>query len=239
VSTKRPARSATYPARITLLAAVLALAAAGGALADELSHTGANDYQNVTGDDPEDGRKRWDSLFSTGGYVFGKEPAGFLRSNLRLLPEKGRVLDLAMGEGRNAVFMASKGYEVDGVDFSNVALRKARKLARERSVKINAIEADLTRYAVKPDSYDVILDIDYLQRSLIPAIKRGLRKGGVVVFEGHTVEQLKNVGGQEIPRDFLLEKGELKTLFKDFQILMYRETNDGKDARASLIARRP
>jgi tellurite methyltransferase len=224
--------------RAALILAIFTAFAAGPGRADEVRPSGSSDYQKVTGDD-EDGRKRWDSLYSTGSYVFGKEPAAFLKSNLRMLPEKGRVLDLAMGEGRNAVYMATRGYQVDGVDISAVALRKARKLARERGVRINAIEADLNKYAVEPGAYDIILDIDYLQRSLIPAIKRGLRKGGVVLFEGHTVDQLKNAGGKEVPRDYLLEKGELKRLFQDFTVLVYRETNDGKDARASLIARRP
>lgn len=208
------------------------------AFADEVSPQGSNAYQIVTGDDSEDDRRRWDKLYNTRNYVFGKEPASFLRDHIDRLPV-GRALDIAMGEGRNAVYLAKKGFQVDGVDISEVALQKARRLARENQVSINTINADLNTYAIRPDSYLVIVNIDYLQRSLIAQIKRGLKKGGLVVYENYTVEQLKNAQGQQMRRDYLLEKGELRQLFKDFEILVYRETNDGKDARASLIARKP
>ena len=211
---------------------------AGRGQADEIIPKGANAYQMVTGDDSEDDRSHWDSLYNTGTYVFGKEAAYFLRSHVQLLPA-GRALDIAMGEGRNAVYLAKKGYQVDGVDISEVAIRKAKRLAREQEVTINPVNADLNTYAIKPDTYDLIVNIDYLQRSLVPGIKKGLKKGGVVVYETFSVEQLANSKGAHMRRDFLLEKGELRQLFQDFHILVYKESNDGKNARASLIARKP
>ncbi len=204
----------------------------------ELRPRGANAYQMVTGDDAEDDRRQWDAIFNTRAYVFGKEPAPFLRDNIGLLPV-GRVLDIAMSEGRNAVYLAKKGFYVEGVDISEMAIRKAKLLARENHVTINTINADLNHYQIKPATYEVIVNIFYLQRSLIPQIKAGLKKGGVVVFESHTVDQLNNTVGQSLRRDQLLAKGELRELFKDFEILIYRETNDGKDAVASLLARKP
>lgn len=208
------------------------------ARADDVHPQGANAYQVVTGDDSDEDRQSWDTLFSTQSYVFGKEPAAFLRDHVSLLPV-GRALDIAMGEGRNAVFLARKGFHVDGVDISEVAIKKSRRLARDNHVTINPINADLNNYSIKAESYIVILNIDYLQRSLIPQIKKGLKHGGVVVYENYTVEQLKNPEGNLLRRDYLLARGELRNLFKDFEILVYRETNDGKDARASLIARKP
>lgn len=209
----------------------------GGGQAEEVRPKGANAYQMVSGDDSEGDRNQWDALFSKRSYVFGKEPAEFLRDHVDLLPV-GRVLDIAMGEGRNAVYLAKKGFSVEGVDISEVAIRKAKRLARENRVSITTISADLTRYTIKPDYYEVIVNINYLQRSLIPQIKKGLKKGGIVVYENHTVDQLKNAAGQNMRRDYLLDKGELKEFFKDFEILVYRETNDGKNAVASLIARK-
>ena len=229
-----------FPPIFRLLAVGLfVLAFAGlfmGCKGDPIHPTGANAYQMVTGDDTEDDRHRWDSLFNTQAYVYGKEPAAFLQEHIHLLPV-GRALDIAMGEGRNAVYLAKKGFSVDGVDFSEVALRKAKRLARENQVSINALYADLNSYSVKPEFYDIIVNIDYLNRGFVSQIKRGLKKGGLIVYECHTLEQLKNVTG--LKHDFLLRNGELKELFKDYQILVYRETNDGKDARASLIARKP
>lgn len=206
---------------------------------EEVRPHGTNAYQMVTGDDSEEDRRQWDSFFSkTSGYIFGKEPIPFLREHIDLLPV-GRALDLASAEGRHAVYLAKKGFSVEAVDISEVALRKARLLARENHVTITTVNADLHNYVIKPEKYDVILNIHYLQRSLIPQIKRGLKPGGVVVYENYTVDQLKNAVGQSIRRDYLLEKGELKTFFSDLEILVYRETNDGKDAVASLIARKP
>jgi tellurite methyltransferase len=206
--------------------------------ADEVRPVGTNAYQMVTGDDSEEDRVHWDKIYSTGAYVFGKEPAPFLKENSRFL-QVGRALDIAMGEGRNAVYLAKKGFLVDGVDISEVAIRKAKRLARENHVTINPVIADLTIHKIKPESYQVILNFDYLQRNLIPQIKKGLKHKGIVVYENYTVDQLANSEGQHIRRDLLLNKGELKELFKDFEILVYRETNDGKDAKASLIARKP
>jgi tellurite methyltransferase len=187
---------------------------------DEIQPSGATtSWQMITGDDSEDDRKQWDSIYSTQVYIF--------------------ALDIAMGEGRNAVYLAKKGFIVDGVDISEVGLKKARLLARNNHVMINTIDADLNTYTIKPEAYDVILNIDYLQKSLIPEIKKGLKHGGVVVFENYTVRQLENTGGKAIPKNFLLEEGELPKLFKEFKVLVFRETNDGKDARASLIAQKP
>lgn len=204
----------------------------------EIRPKGTNAYQMVTGEDSDDDRSHWDALFNTRTYVFGKEPASFLRDNVNRLPV-GKVLDIAAGEGRNAVFLAKKGFSVDAVDYSEVALRKARRLAKENHVTINTINADLEGYVIKPESYEAIVNINYLQRSLIPGIKRGLRRGGIVVYENYTVEQLGNTPKQNIRRDLLLAKNEIKELFKDFKILIYRETNDGKDAVASLVAQKP
>jgi tellurite methyltransferase len=210
----------------------------GTSRTDETQPSGTTTWQLITGDDSEDDRRQWDSIYSSTKYVFGTEPAAFLKDHINRLPV-GHALDIATGEGRNAVYLAKKGFTVDGVDISEVGLKKTRRLARDNHVMINTIDEDLNTYQIKPESYDVILNIDYLQRSLIPEIKKGLKHGGVVVYENYTVKQLENTGGKQIPRNFLLEEGELQKLFKDFKILVYRETDDGKDARASLIAQKP
>lgn len=193
-------------------------------------------FQALTGDDSDSDKSRWDSLYSKHkGYVFGKEPAGFLAENLERLPV-GRALDIAMGEGRNAVYLAKKGFEVVGVDISDVAVRKAKRLARENNVRIHTVTQDLNKYKIEPESYDVIMVFYYLQRSLTPEIIKGLKKGGVVVFETNTVDHLKY--DKTFNREYLLEKGELKAMFKDLEILKYRETDTGESAVASLVARK-
>lgn len=236
-------------ARITLFAALMAGVHGGVASADTAADknarksalerkTRAEQLVALTGDeDYADEQAAWDKTYARVGYVFGKEPAEFLAKHIDELP-KGRSLDIAMGEGRNTVYLAKKGFISEGVDISPVGLAKAQKLAAENRVKIITLNADLNKYHIKPDHYDVIINFYYLQRSLIPEIKAGLKKGGMVVFETHTMEQLKNAKNGGWERDFLLEPGELKRQFADFEILHYSETNDGKNAIASLLARK-
>lgn len=205
---------------------------------DEIQPQGLDLYQDITGDDTEADRMHWDSLFNKAAYVYGRDPAPFLKDHIGLLPV-GKVLDIATGEGRNAVFMAKKGFQVTGVDYSDVALAKARRLAHDNRAQIHVINADLNEYVIKPESYDVIVNIDFLLRTLLPEIKKGVKHGGMVVFENQTLDQLGNPGGKTLRKDWLLKKGELREMFKDWDILVYREVNDGKDARASIVARRP
>ena len=195
-----------------------------------------NYFQKLTGDNTDSDKSRWDKMYSKHkGYVFGKEPAAYLVEVLPQLP-KGKALDLAMGEGRNAVYLAKKGFNVDGVDISEVAVRKARKLALESGVRIKTIIADLNKYQVQQEEYDVIMDFYFLNRSLIPQIKKGLKKGGVVVFENYTIAHLKYDKTQN--KEYLLNIGELKSLFSDLEILKYREIDTGKQALASIVARK-
>lgn len=192
----------------------------------------------VTGDGSEEDWSRWDAVHTSQNFIYGTDPAPFLTQHIQKIPV-GRALDIAMSEGRHAIYLAKKGFQVEGVDISQVALRKARRWAKEANVSVQTVLADLNQYTIKPNSYDLILNIQYLQRSLISGIKRGLKKGGYVVFENYTVDQLTNKAAQAFPREWFLERGELRELFKDgFEIIEYSETNDGKEAVASLIAKK-
>ncbi|MBW2554859.1 MAG: class I SAM-dependent methyltransferase, partial [Deltaproteobacteria bacterium] len=83
------------------------------------------------------------------------------------------ALDLAMGTGRNAIFLAENGYVVDGIDSSEVAIEKVRSFAQRESLPINAKQADLTNYQIVKNTYDVILNFYFLERSLFPQIMKG------------------------------------------------------------------
>jgi len=224
---------------LAILLAILSLPACKDRSAARPEKPEPSLFQTLTGDAPEDDPGHWDQFFNTREYVFGKEPARFLSEKVALIPV-GRALDIAMGEGRNAVFLAKKGFAVEGVDISEVAIRKARLLAREHAVEIRTTVADLASYPIRPDSYGLIVNIQYLQRSLIPQIKAGLRRGGYVVFENPTVEELKRDPGRNLRRDYLLETGELRRLFSDFEIVEYSEGPGEKgQIVARLLARKP
>jgi tellurite methyltransferase len=168
-------------------------------------------------------------------YEFDMEPAPFLVSHIDLLP-KGRVLDIAMGGGRNAIYLARMGFDVEGVDSSEHAIRHTLERAKESGVTVRADVADMEKdYQIKPEFYDVIICFNYLQRSLIPQIKDGLKTGGVVVYETYTVDQVQF--GRPRNPDFLLRHNELIDMFKGFRCLRYREgIIEKRKAIASLIA---
>jgi tellurite methyltransferase len=186
-------------------------------------------------------RERWDKRYRSEASAPEKEPNLFLKKQIRTLP-KGRTLDLAAGDGRNAVFLALHGCDVEALDISEAGLRKARKLAREAGVKISTIPADLDAYSIRKGEYDLISDFYFLNRRLIPGIKQGLKKGGMVIFETYLLEQLElGVAGPRNPRYFL-KPNELLMLFNEFRVLFYREgtfkEGGRKKAVASLIAQK-
>jgi tellurite methyltransferase len=187
-------------------------------------------------------QKRWDQRFKGMKFACGKKANPFLRGHIALLP-KGKALDLAAGEGRNAVFLAQHGLKVDAVDISEIGLRKTQELAGKRTVRVHTILADLDTYQIKRGEYDLITDFYFLNRNIIPRMKRGLKKGGVVIFETYLLEHRKlHTCGPKNPKYFLKPNEPLQ-LFKGFRVLVYREgifEEGGKRrAIASLIAQKP
>jgi SAM-dependent methyltransferase len=147
---------------------------------------------------------------------------------------------MATGEGRNAVFLAQHGFEVNAVDISEKGLKKVKKLAREKGVKINTFLVDLDQYQIEKERYDLIANFYFLRRRLIPRIKKGLKKGGKVIFETYLLEHRKLGTGGPKQTKYFLKPNELLRLFKDCRILFYREgifkEGGRRKAVASLIA---
>jgi SAM-dependent methyltransferase len=186
-------------------------------------------------------RARWDRqhLERPGSYVPAKFLQDIFESEAWSIP-RGRALDIATGKGRNALFLAERGFEVVGIDISPVGLAEARAQAAARSLSIDWQEADLEKIELATDRYKLIVNIDYLQRSLIPHIKRGLEVGGLVIFETYLIEQ-QTIGHPKNPA-YLLGHNELLELFRDFRVLCYREGKfvEGKEPafRAGLFAKK-
>ncbi len=184
-------------------------------------------------------QKKWDKRFGKKECALGKEPNPFLKKHIHLLP-RGRALDIATGEGKNAIFLAQHGFEVDAVDISEKGLRKAQQLALEAGVKINTFTADLDQYQIKKEKYDLIADFYYLKRRLTPGIRKGLKKGGRVIFETYILDHRELGPGGPKQARYFLKPNELIRLFKNFRILFYREgifrEGGRRKAVASLIA---
>lgn len=185
--------------------------------------------------DPRD-KQRWNEKYSEEVYRFGKDPIPFLVDQVDRLP-KGKVLDVAMGEGRNGVFLAAKGFQVTGIDISERGLQKAKALASERGVTIETRVADLEEIELEQDAYDVVLCTYYLDRNLIPKMKAAVRSGGMVVMETYTLDYQRY--RPEFSKDYLLKTNELLDLFRDFTIIRYQMQDTGQAAFASIIAQKP
>lgn len=163
------------------------------------------------------------------------QPSQFLVDNVELLP-KGRVLDVAMGSGRNAVYLAKLGFEVEGVDISAEAVDNTVTLARQNNIDLNARVRDLEKnYRIEKGAYDIIICFNYLQRSLMPQIKEGLRTGGMVVYETYLIDQPRF--GKPRNPEYLLKHNELMEIFRDFRCLRYCEgIIDNRKAVAGIVA---
>lgn len=186
-------------------------------------------------------QKTWDERYASSTLSEAQPPVEFLVDNIDLLP-KGKALDIAMGRGRNALFLAERGFEVTGIDSSQVAIDQCQRLASDRGLALTTVLADLTDYALPKGEFDVVINCYYLQRDLIGEIKQALRVGGVIVFE--TVNTGHARFNPDMNQEYLLQEGELLQLFRDYSTLVYREgvvtnpeTNQSKSV-SSLIARK-
>ncbi|NPA66614.1 MAG: methyltransferase domain-containing protein [Epsilonproteobacteria bacterium] len=148
----------------------------------------------------------------------------------------GYALDIACGQGRNTHFLAENGFEVDAVDLSDYALSKIKK-----DPKIHIIEADLDEYNLEKNKYDLIININYLNRRFFHQIKEALKEGGVVIFETFIIAH----GDFDNPQnpEYLLRKNELLHAFIGLDIIYYEERYDinlrgEKTYVASLVARK-
>jgi len=156
----------------------------------------------------------WDERYSKPGFAYGTAPNEFLVSVADRLPQ-GKILSLAEGEGRNAVYLASLGYQVTGVDGSEVGLRKAVELAIGRGVAITTMQADLSTFEMGAEQWEGIIACychvpPAIRIPLHQAAVRGLRSGGVFVLEAFSKEQLAyNTGGPQ-SIDMLMSLGDLK-----------------------------
>ena len=102
----------------------------------------------------------WDQRYSDPGFSYGTEPNDFLAANAeRYLPARGEILSLGEGQGRNAVFLASRQFRVTGVDGSAVGLAQAKALAKERGVHIETVVADLETFDLGIERWDGIISI--------------------------------------------------------------------------------
>jgi tellurite methyltransferase len=186
---------------------------------------------------------RWNLRYQTEFDNASDLPRSLLVDHADLIPSRGLALDIAMGLGANAGFLLQCGLRVVGVDISNIAVSRAKK----EFPALMAVVADLERFFIPPDRFDVILNFLYLQRDLWPDVIRGLKLGGLLFIECLTEDMLSV--HPEVDPIYLLKPGELQQAFItapigiDIEILYYYEgwsssTSLHRRATASLVAHR-
>jgi tellurite methyltransferase len=183
---------------------------------------------------PHPDAERWNLRYMEERYSSFVLPRPFLIKHASLLPLQGLALDVAMGLGGNAGFLLERGLRVVGVDVSDVAVRQARN----RLPGLMAVIADMDRFYLPPDTFNVILNFYYLNRRLWGDYLKALTTGGVFIFQTLTIAMLE-IQPERDPAN-LLQPGELRTAFPGLELVDYFEgwetsMNDHPRAVAGLV----
>lgn len=169
-----------------------------------------------------------------------QEPAKLLKDYLPLLPI-GKALDVAMGKGRNSIFLASHGFEVTGLERDEESIRICKDEADKAGVKIDARHVDLEdleSYQIEGSAYDVVICFYYLQRNLFSPIKDAIKPQGIIIYETFLIDQHLKTGHPK-RREYCFEHNELLKFFPEFRILYYHEGQDSKGTyKAGLVAQK-
>jgi SAM-dependent methyltransferase len=175
----------------------------------------------------------WDERYAGQEYIYGTEPNSFLKAQLAKL-KPGKILFPAEGEGRNAVYAASQGWETDAFDQSTEGQKKALQLAGHKGVTINYSIQSLDEWNPDPDQYDCIVFIfvhlpDGLRQKVHQAAIRALKPGGTLILEAFSVNQLARNSGGPKTAELLFTKELIESDFKDLFLVTFAETQEKLD----------
>lgn len=202
----------------------------------------------------DDAQSFWDKRFDTSEYIFGTEPNVFLTREQARLRAGSRVLDVACGEGRNAVWLAAQGHRVTGFDISPLAIGKARALADARKVQVNLRVADVRSWEWEPAAYDAVVCI-FIQFAspeerarLFEGFRETLVPGGIVLLQGYTPKQLEYRTGGPGEASHLYTPEMLEAALSGFEwlrleaheaVLAEGSKHVGRSALIDAVARKP
>jgi len=150
-------------------------------------------------------REAWNERYRSKDLVWGAAPNAFVAENFSDRPAAGRALDLGCGEGRNAIWLAKRGWRVTAIDLSDVAIDRARDLAAREGVEVDWVCADLTKVELERDAFAVAV-VSYLQiptderRHVVRSVGAALAPGGRLFMIGHALRNLtEGFGGPSSP----------------------------------------
>ena len=154
----------------------------------------------------EQDREKWNSKYQKN---YGNSDPSEILEKYISLASHGNALDLACGNGRNSKFLVQKGFQVDAVDISNIAINHLVG----KDPRINVICEDVDTWQIPQDRYQIIINIRFMDRRLFPMIQKGLNLGGVLIFESFIDEK----------KDYCLKPNELLNAFESFHVVYYEE----------------
>jgi len=173
-------------------------------------------------------QNQWDERYARQEYIYGTEPNKFLKDQLTNL-KPGKILFPAEGEGRNAVFAVSLGWQTDAFDQSIEAQKKALQLADKKGVSIGYNIQLLDEWNPEPDQYDCIALIfvhlpDGLRQKVHNSVIRALKPGGTLILEAFTLNQLPRTSGGPKTAELLFSEQQITSDFKELIFTKFEET---------------
>lgn len=174
-------------------------------------------------------KEMWDERYSREEYAYGEEPNLFFKTCLDKIPAPGRILLPAEGEGRNAVYAARQGWEVDAFDISAAGREKALRLAARHGVHIEYEVTDYATASVDTSAYDAVGLIfahmhESRRRSTHQRLASALAPGGRMILEAYSKEQLRYGTGGPPTEALLYSVGEAREDFAGLEVLQLEKT---------------
>ena len=201
-----------------------------------------------------DAAAMWNKRFAGQDYLFGREPNEYLRAQAALLAPGGRTLCVADGEGRNSVWLARQGLQVEAFDIAEVGVAKARKLATEAGVSVDFHVSGCDDWAWPADAYDAVVAVfvqfadPEMRGRLFANMVRALKPGGVLILQGYTPKQLDYKTGGPGVLSHLYTADLLHEAFASLQTIELVEydaelnegaQHSGQSALIGFVARKP
>lgn len=174
--------------------------------------------------DPHAGeRKAYDQIYTEQPEIFSHAPNAFMARTIAGR-KPGRALDVAMGQGRNALWLAADGWSVTGFDISPVAIDQALRAAKTRGLRIDATVSPWEDFDWGTDKWDLVLFSYYFPQPALPKVWASLKPGGLILVEGFHIDtaRVRPVGGG-------YHDNELLGVLKDYRILVYEDTQDQQE----------
>ncbi len=180
-------------------------------------------------------RPDWDTRYREGFYDGAVQPHKLLTEWCSNLPPGGRVVDIAMGNGRDLLFLAEKGFACYGLERSQEALRIAGHTAHDRRLFLSVVKGDALHLPFKEDSFDGLFVFYFLERQIMTDLVGLLRPGGILIYE--TFLKKQNAFDRQRNPEYLLDDAELIGLFQGLEIVLYEEGIFRYDGKQRAVAR--